>query len=44
VIGFLSFALTEETVTSFSSVVFKLSLGFSCEKEKREKKIKNRLK
>jgi hypothetical protein len=35
-IGFLPFALTDETVTSLSALIFVVSFTFSCEKEKIE--------
>jgi hypothetical protein len=44
VIGFLPFALTDETVTSLSALTFVVSFTFSCEKEKienREMKIED---
>jgi len=40
VIGFLPFALTEETITSLRLLTFVVSFTFSCEKEKREKREK----
>ena len=43
-IGFLPFALTDETVTSLRALTFVVSFTFSCEKEKienREMKIED---